>query len=71
MSVKVENKKINDTDWQGLAQIPVAKLDWQSTIDKETLKSLRMNLSSPFVTAKIDMKSDGEWARGPYVVSSQ
>ncbi len=71
ITAKIVNKKINDSDWEWFIQTPAWKVDWLSKIESDTLKSLQMNLISPFAKAKIDLKEDGDWARGAYTVSFQ
>lgn len=71
MSVKIENKKINKTDWKWLVSLPVAKMDWFIKNDNQILRELKANVTSPFVTAKVDMKPDSDWTRWTYIVSAQ
>ncbi len=71
MSIRLENKKLNETDWKWLISLPVAKVDWFIKNEKQILRDVKANITSPFITAKVDMKSNGDWSRWTYVVSTK
>ncbi len=72
MTLRIENKKISENDWKGTIQFPVGKMDWLVWIDAQTLRSLKLDISSPVITVNADLTgSNDDWIRWIYTLWAQ